>query len=94
LETAKRELMEETGYGGGEWTKTATLSPNASAMSNLTHCYIARGVELTGGRSLDEGEDLEVCLFSRDEVRGMLERGEIWQSLMAAPLWKMFAEEK
>lgn len=94
LETAKRELMEETGYGGGEWTKTATLSPNASAMSNLTHCYVARGVELTGGRSLDEGEDLEVCLFSREEVRGMLERGEIWQSLMAAPLWKMFAEEK
>ena len=94
LETAKRELMEETGYGGGVWTKTATLSANASAMSNLTHCYIARGVELIGGRCLDEGEDLEVCLFSREEVRGMLSRGEIWQSLMAAPLWKMFAEEK
>lgn len=93
LDAARRELMEETGFGGGEWTKTALLSGNASAMSNLTHCFIARGVEPIGECCLDEGEDIEVLLFSRAEVKEMLERGEIWQSLMAAPLWKMFAQE-
>ena len=43
---------------------------------------------------LDQAEDIEVRLFSRDEVMDMLEKGEIWKSLMAAPLWKYFAKEK
>ncbi|MEE1344086.1 MAG: hypothetical protein U0K49_04650 [Segatella copri] len=43
---------------------------------------------------LDQAEDIEIRLFSRDEVMDMLEKEEIWQSLMAAPLWKYFAKEK
>ena len=65
-----------------------TTSTNA----NITHCYIARGVELLSDQHLDEGEDVEVRLFTREEVRDMLLRNEIWQSLMAAPLWKLFAQ--
>lgn len=93
LDAARRELMEETGYGGGEWHQYMTLSANASTMSNLTYCFVARGVRLLGSRHLDKGEDIEVRLFSKEEVVGMLKRGEIWQSLMAAPLWKLIAEE-
>lgn len=40
---------------------------------------------------LDQGEDLEPRMFSREEVLDMLQKGEIWQALMAAPLWKYFA---
>ena len=29
--------------------------------------------------------------FTRQEVEDMLQKGEVWQSLMAAPLWKYFA---
>lgn len=93
LDAAKRELEEETGYIGGEWHELMVTSANASTMTNLTHSYIAYGVVPKGNRHLDDGEDLEVNLFSRAEVRRMLEDGEIWQSLMAAPLWKMFAEQ-
>lgn len=93
LDAAKRELEEETGYGGGEWKLQMVSSANAGSMNNLSYSYIARGVVPVGNRHLDEGEDIEVRLFSRDEVRSMLERGEIWQSLMSAPLWRMFAEE-
>lgn len=94
MDAAKRELEEETGYTGGEWSELMVCSANASTMNNLTYCYIARGVTPNGNRHLDDGEDLEVRLFSRSEVRSMLEHGDIWQSLMAAPLWRMFAEEK
>lgn len=93
LAAAQRELLEETGYSGGTWTPMAVLSGNAGTTNNLTHSYIARGVVLTAERNLDDGEDLEVRLFTREQVREMLECGEIWQSLMAAPLWKMFALE-
>ena len=37
---------------------------------------------------LDDTEDIDVFLFTKDEVRGMLERNEIKQALMAAPLWR------
>lgn len=89
---ARRELAEETGYGGGVWTELMVISPNASTVTNVTHCFLAVGVELMGSQHLDKTEDIEVCLFSRDEVRQMLERGDIKQALMAAPLWRVFAE--
>ena len=91
---AKRELMEETGFGGGNWQKLMTISANPSTHTNLTHCYLATDVERMDVQHLDQAEDIEIRLFSREEVMEMLEKGEIWQSLMAAPLWKYFAKEK
>ncbi len=87
---ARRELQEETGYGGGAWTKAMEVSGNASTTNNLTHCYLAVGVVKVSGQHLDSTEDVEVHLMSRDEVFGLLEGGKIRQSLMAAPLWKHF----
>lgn len=91
LTAARRELLEETGFGGGQWKEWMVLSANASTHTNLTHCFLATGVERKGTQHLDKGEDVEARFFSRSEVLGMLRRGEIWQSLMAAPLWKYFA---
>ena len=91
MAAAKRELLEETGFGGGEWQEWMTISANPSTHTNLTHCFLATDVELMTGRHLDKGEDVEVRIFTREEVLGMLQRGEVWQSLMAAPLWKYFA---
>ena len=94
MDAAKRELMEETGFGGGKWQKWMTISANPSTHTNLTHCYLAMDVERMDVQHLDQAEDIEVRLFSREEVMEMLEKGEIWQSLMAAPLWKYFAKAK
>lgn len=94
MDAAKRELMEETGFGGGKWQKWMTISANPSTHTNLTHCYLAMDVERMDVQHLDQAEDIEVRLFSREKVMDMLEKGEIWQSLMAAPLWKYFAKEK
>lgn len=60
--------------------------------TDLTHCFIATDVEKVSGQHLDATEDIEVHLFSSEEVRAMLERGCIRQALMAAPLWKYFAK--
>ncbi len=90
-EAARRELEEETGYVGGEWTKLMTISGNASTTNNLTHCFLAKGVRRDGTRHLDSTEDLDVVLMTEDEVYALLERDEVKQSLMAAPLWRYFA---
>src|SRR5688572_19598411 len=37
--TARRELLEETGYGGGRWSPLLTIAANPAITSNLTHCF-------------------------------------------------------
>lgn len=93
LEAARRELEEETGYGGGEWKELMLISGNPSTTSNLTHCFLAEGVKKVSAQHLDSTEDLSVCLLSLDQVRQLLVHDKIRQALMAAPLWKYFAEK-
>lgn len=88
LEAAKRELLEETGYAGGIWQEWMTLSPNASANTNLTYCFLARDVEKVSEQHLDPTEDIAVSLHSLAYVRSLLAENQIMQALMAAPLWK------
>ena len=93
LEAAKRELEEETGYGGGEWTKLMSLSANPSTMTNLAHCFLAIGVEKVSEPHLDATEDLSVHLLTREVVCQLLRNNEMVQSLMVAPLLKYLASE-
>lgn len=92
LESAQRELLEETGYGGGTWRKLMSVSPNAGTHTNMTHCFLALDVEKVAAQDLDPTEDLSVHLFSLEEVKELLRSGGIKQSLMAAPLWRYMAE--
>lgn len=91
LTAAQRELKEETGYEGGEWTKLMTIAPNPGSMNNLCHCFLAKGVRQTGSQQLDKTEDIEFFTLPKDQVYDLLCRGEFHQALMVAPLWKYFA---
>ena len=90
LEAAKRELLEETGYAGGEWQEWMTLSPNPATSTNLAHSFLAVGVTKVSGQHLDATEDIDVYLKPASYVRQLLEENQILQALMAAPLWKYF----
>jgi len=94
LDAMKRELMEETGYGNGTWEKFMEISVNPSTHTNMTHCFLARGVEKLAEQNLEPTEDIEVFLLSREEVKGILDRDEIKQGVQVAPLWKYFALNK
>lgn len=90
MHAAQRELMEETGFGGGEWELFMESCSNPSACNNISHTYIARGVRPMGQQHFDEAEDLDVYLLTEQQVRDILERDELKQALMVAPLWKYF----
>lgn len=94
MHAAKRELLEETGYGGGEWSELMVLSANASTHANRTHCFVARGVERVGDQNLDSTEDLRVHLFTREQVQSLVMSGEIVQSLNVAPILKWLLMER
>ena len=92
MEAARRELLEETGYGGGEWSQLMVVGPNASAMTNVSVSFIAHGVTKVSCQHLENTEDISVHLFTRKEVYDMLLAGQFAQALMVAPLWRYFAE--
>ena len=92
LQAAQRELLEETGYGGGQWREIMTVGQNPSICDNITHCFLAEGVERVSEQQLDAGEDIAVLLLTRDEVEAMLRENRQLQALMAAPMWRYLAE--
>lgn len=94
LVSAQRELLEETGYGKGNWKEYMVISANPSTHTNLTHCFLATDVEQIDTQHLEDTEALTVHLLSLEEVKELLENGQIIQSLHAAPLWKYMAEHK
>ena len=57
--SARRELLEETGYGGGQWQHWMTVSANPSTNSNRSHTYLAHRCDsLTGAEAgIDGGCD-------------------------------------
>lgn len=92
LEAARRELYEETGYGGGRWREYMVVSANPATHTNLTHTFLAEGVRPVSTQHLEASEDIRVHLLAFDEVRRLLDENRIPQALMAAPLWRYVAE--
>lgn len=92
LEAARRELSEETGYGGGEWELFMTLSPNPTNHTNRSYTFLATNVEPLHAQHQEATEDIHVDIFTPQEVWQLLQQGEFIQSLHAAPLWKYFAQ--
>lgn len=88
LEAARRELLEETGFGGGKWSEFLVLSPNPSSHNNLAHTFLARNVVHMQQPHLDASEDIQVFLMPEDEVFTLLEQGKIVSGPMVAALWK------
>lgn len=88
LDTAKRELKEETGYEGGEWEFYSVTAPNPAAMTNLCYTYVARGVYKTGEQTLEKTEDIDVCELTEDELVEVMMLGQIVQGDMLSPLWQ------
>jgi len=76
LGTARRELLEETGYVAGEWIYLTTIHPTVAYSTERILVYLARGLEHRGGK-LDEGEFLEVLKLTPAALLDLVRAGEI-----------------
>jgi 8-oxo-dGTP pyrophosphatase MutT (NUDIX family) len=90
---ARRELLEETGYGGGTWSLLMTLSANPALQNNLTYTFLAEGV-IAGPASPDESEDLRVHLVPLADIEELIETGAFVQALHTAPLLKLLLRRR
>lgn len=76
LVTAKRELLEETGYAAREWLHLTTAWPCIGYADERIEYFIARGLT-HHDRQLDHGEFLEVFELSLPEAMQWIRSGRI-----------------
>lgn len=76
LETAKRELLEETGYAAGEWTRLGLIHNAIGYSDEGIELWLATGLEKREAK-LDDGEFLEVFTLPFDEAFAMAADGRI-----------------
>jgi ADP-ribose pyrophosphatase len=67
LETAKRELLEETGYVAAQWTHVGVIHTAIAYTDEAIEIFLARKLEARE-RKLDAGEFLDVCSASESEL--------------------------
>lgn len=94
LDAAKRELLEETGYGGGQWVEWMKTAPNPATSNNYAYSFLATNVTLLQAPKPEASEDISVHVCDLNEVLEMMERGAIVQATHLAPLWRYVAEQK
>ena len=76
LETATRELQEETGYHGGSWRPLGTFYLSPGILDEQMHVFVARGLT-AGPPAREETEEIENLVVSWTEAMRMIDRGEI-----------------
>lgn len=82
VETAKRELAEETGYRAGSWSHLGRCVQSPGTSNATVELFMAR--DLTAGPSAPQGPEeqrMSVHLVALDEAVRMVERGEIVNAL-------------
>lgn len=74
---AMRELKEETGFTTKNWRYLGYVEPNPAFLNNRCHHWLAEDVIMTAQVELDEGEDIEVVLYSIPEIVSAVQSGEV-----------------
>ncbi len=88
LEVAvRRELLEETGYTFTDVEYLGKTSANPSTNNNWAHFYLARGGKLTQEQHLDFNEEIEVYLYTYEELKQLLRDNGIVQSMHVTALF-------
>lgn len=87
LESAKRELQEETGITAHKWTKIQEMYLSNSASDEFCILYIAQDLNF-GESEPEDDEQLEIRKLHFDELYKKVETGEITDSLTIATVLK------
>jgi len=89
LQTAKRELKEETGYRAKHWTKLISFFPSPGFLTEKMTIYLATG--LTAGVATPMGDErIETRWFTAKEIEAAIDGGEILdaKTMLGYFFWK------
>lgn len=88
LETAKRELLEETGLKAREWSHLFDMHLTNSIADEFGRVFLARGLEQFEAAP-EETEQLVIRKLPFEDVYQMVENGTITDSVSMAAIYKV-----
>ena len=90
LDAAKRELLEETGFGGEKWRYLGSVQANPAIHNNLCHHWLVEDVVAVQAPAPDAGEAIRVHLMTLDEIRDAIAVGKLKHPLGLSALSRVF----
>ena len=95
LQTARRELAEETGYRSSRWRKLTSFYPSPGLLSERMHLFLAQ--DLRPGTARPEADErIFTRSFSRAELLRMIRAGKIQdgKSLVGVLYWAQWGDHR
>ncbi|MEX0719036.1 MAG: NUDIX hydrolase [Balneolaceae bacterium] len=92
-ETAKRELLEETGFAGGDWESLGLVSSNPAFLTNNTHFYLTTNCRKVKEQELDGNERINVHVIPLPDFLAMVADGRVHHSLVVAAVAKFLLRQ-
>lgn len=90
LAAGKRELLEESGFGGGRWRYLGSVQANPAFHDNLCHHWLAEDVVPVQAPAPDAGEAIRVHLMTLDDIRASIGSGRLRHPLGLSALSRVF----
>ena len=90
LAAAQRELLEETGYGGGKWRNLGAVQPNPAIHPHLCHHFLAEGVEREAAPTPGPGEAIALEFLDLAGIREAMAAGRLRHVLALSALCRVF----
>ena len=88
LDTAKRELLEETGHVAADWRRLGVIHTAIAYTDEAIEIFLAKKLRKERAAQLDTGEFVETLVVPFDEALAMVRDGRITDAKsVAALLW-------
>jgi len=82
VDAARRELLEETGYGSDEIEPIGKSFPNPAIQNNAIWFFVARNARAIAPQSPEPGEDIEIEVVDLAHIDGLIDSGRISHALV------------
>ena len=76
LDAAKRELKEETGYVGEEWSDLGLIYPSVGSSDEVRHLFLARKLKKEE-TNLDAEERITCSFIPREQILKLIQNGQL-----------------
>ncbi|MFQ5630880.1 MAG: NUDIX hydrolase [bacterium] len=88
-ESARRELLEETGYDTDNIIQIGEVTPNPAILNNRCYTFLAKDVKLTQKPAFDSSEDIAIELFELEAIPTLIQSGRIHHALVVAAFFHL-----
>lgn len=92
LDCAKRELLEETGFAGGEWKLGRKFPVNPDRNSSWCQIVLAQGVyQQKKNLNLDDTEELQSLVIAAEDLQDKIVKQKVHIPALHELAWLLYA---